>query len=71
MTQTKLLPACLLFALVVLAEITYAQETALSLSDSLKLAFSKLDSLKAGTVQPKKENSLNISFEFRTFCISA
>lgn len=65
----KLLKHGMFIASVVYSAAAWSQDTtttALTLSDSLRLAFAKLDSLKAATAQPKKENSLNISFEFRT-----
>lgn len=53
-----LLTAALIFA----GSTLFAQTT---LSDSLKLAFAKIDSLKTATAPTKKENSLTISLDMR------
>lgn len=41
-------------------------KTKLSLSDSLRIAYAKIDSLKIATTPTKKENSLTISLDLRT-----
>ena len=58
----KLPPKLLLIAALFLTGGTLSAQT---LSDSLKLAFAKLDSLKTATTPAKKENSLTISLDMR------
>ena len=66
--KLKLTPGLVLSLLLSLPLSSFAQDTTkvMTLSDSLRWAFAKLDSLKTATTPAKTNNSLNVSFEFRT-----
>ncbi|HRI20145.1 MAG TPA: alginate export family protein [Panacibacter sp.] len=64
--QPKLTLIALAFLSVITATAQDSTKAKLTLSDSLRIAFAKLDSLKAATAPTKKENTLTISVDMRT-----